>query len=213
MLKKEIDMEITQLNVGGFDTNYTYVITGENNECILIDPTGSKQVIDAYLKEHSLSPVLQLITHAHPDHIENIDYYAKKSVPLKVFSDFQKQGKITVCGLEIEVIFTPGHTFDSVCFLIEGNLFTGDTLFVSGVGTTAYGGNNEELSISLQSLFKIDQNIVVWPGHNYGGKSAILRMALSNAHQRPSKETMNLIHKKVDEYNKKQNLSFEKSSE
>jgi len=203
-------MQIVQLNVGGFDNNFTYIIVGENNKCVLIDPTGSKQVIESYLLEHSLKPVLQLITHAHPDHIENTAYYAEeKKVPIKVFSDFKKQSEFVVCGIKIKVIFTPGHTFDSVCFLINNNLFTGDTLFVSGVGTTAYGGNEKELNESLQSLFKLDQKIIVWPGHNYGGKSAILAQALSNAHLRPSKETMDIIHKKVKEYNDKARKKFD----
>lgn len=206
-------MEIAQLNVGGFDNNFTYIVVGENKECIIIDPTGSVNVIESYLTKYSLKPVLQLITHAHPDHIENIEYFSeKKNVSLKGYSELKKEGKISVCGLEIEVIFTPGHTFDSVCFLIDNNLFTGDTLFVSGVGTTAYGGNNKELEQSLQSLFELDSNIIVWPGHDYGGKSATLSQALANAHLRPSKETMDKIHKKVEEYNKEKKLPFEKST-
>jgi len=203
-------MQIIQLNVGGFDNNFTYIIVGENKECILIDPTGSKQVIDSYLLNHSLKPILQLITHAHPDHIENTPYYSEeKKVPLKVFSDFVKQSEFTVCGIKIKVIFTPGHTFDSVCFLIENNLFTGDTLFVQGVGTTAYGGDEKELGKNLQKMFKIDQEIIVWPGHNYGGKSSTLSQALANAHLRPSKETINIIHKRVTEYNNKAKEKFD----
>ena len=203
-------MQIIQLNVGGFDNNFTYVVIGENKECVLIDPTGSKQVIDSYLMENSLKPVLQLITHAHPDHIENTAYYfQEKQVPLKVFSDFQKQSEFVVCGIKIRVIFTPGHTFDSVCFLIDNNLFTGDTLFVSGVGTTAYGGDEKELATTLQKMFELNQEITVWPGHNYGGKSSTLKEALANAHLRPSKETLELIHKKVKEYNDKVGIKFD----
>ena len=207
-------MGIAQLNVGGFDNNFTYVLICENNECILIDPTGSRELIDSYLSKYSLKPILQLITPAHPDHVENIEYYAEeKNVPLKSFTELKKEPKFSVAGIKVEVLFTPGHTEDSVCFLIEGNLFTGDTLFVSGVGTTAYGGNEEELSASLQSLFKLDQETIVWPGHDYGGKTATLKEALSNAHQRPSKETLDLIHKKVEDYNSKQKIPFEKSSD
>jgi len=196
-------MEIIQLNVGGFDNNFTYIVIGENNECILIDPAGSKQVIDSYLNEHSLTPVLQLITHAHPDHIENISYYSEeKKIPLKVFSDFQKQSEFVVCGIKIKVIFTPGHTFDSVCFLIANNLFTGDILFVQGVGTTAYGGDEEELARTLQKMFELDQKIIVWPGHNYGGSKATLGHALANSHIKPSEAMLAQIKKKVVEYEK-----------
>jgi glyoxylase-like metal-dependent hydrolase (beta-lactamase superfamily II) len=203
-------MKIAQLNVGGFDNNFTYIIIGENNECILIDPTGSKNVINAYLKQHSLKPILQLITHAHPDHIENIDYYAEeKKVPLKSFNELKKEKIIKICGIKIEVLFTPGHTEDSVCFKIENNIFTGDTLFVKGVGTTAYGGDDAVLANSLQSLFKLDQEIILWPGHDYGGVTSTLREALANSHIAPSKETLNLIHKKVADYNKGQKLPFD----
>ena len=207
-------MEIGQLEVGGFDNNYTYIISNENKDCIIIDPTGSKKVIDSYLKENSLKPILQLITHAHPDHIENVGYYAEeKKVPLKSFNELKKENEFVISNIKIKVIFTPGHTFDSVCFLIENNLFTGDTLFVQGVGTTAYGGNEEELETSLQQLFELDQGIIVWPGHNYGGKNSTLAQALANAHLRPSKETLELIHKKVDEYNSKSEKGFDKPLE
>ena len=156
---------------------------------------------------------MQLITHAHPDHIENTPYYSEeKKVPLKVFSDFVKQSEFTVCGIKIKVIFTPGHTFDSVCFLIDNNLFTGDTLFVQGVGTTAYGGNEKELSETLQKMFELPQEIIIWPGHNYGGKSSTLKEALNNSHLRPSKETLGAIHKKVDEYNKEREKKFDNST-
>jgi len=203
-------MQIVQLNVGGFDNNYTYLIVEEKDECVLIDPTGSKQVIDSYLKQHSLKPILQLITHNHPDHIENVSYFGGKKVPLKEFKDLQKESEFIISNIKIKVIFTPGHTKDGVCFLVENNLFTGDTLFVQGVGTTAYGGNEKQLSETLQKMFELPQEIIVWPGHNYGGKRSTLAKALANAHLRPSKETMEIIHKRVDEYNSKKEVGFEK---
>jgi glyoxylase-like metal-dependent hydrolase (beta-lactamase superfamily II) len=72
--------------------------------------------------------------------------------------------------VEIHVIHTPGHTPGSVCFLVEGNLFTGDTLFVGAVGRTdLIGASLDELLQSLeQKLLPLPGGTVVWPGHDYG---------------------------------------------
>ena len=68
---------------------------------------------------------------------------------------------------EIKVIHTPGHTEGCVCYLIDGQLFSGDTLFRDSVGRCDLpGGNFSKLSDSIKNiLFKLDDNMVVYPGH------------------------------------------------
>jgi hydroxyacylglutathione hydrolase len=82
-----------------------------------------------------------------------------------------KHGDVFKAGaLKIEVIHTPGHTPGSVCFLIKGNLFTGDTLFVGAVGRTDLtGGSLDTLLESLEKrLIVLPKETVIWPGHDYG---------------------------------------------
>jgi len=70
----------------------------------------------------------------------------------------------------MEVIHTPGHTPGSVCYLAEGNLFTGDTLFVGAAGRTDLAGAS--LNTLLESienrLLTLPESTVIWPGHDYG---------------------------------------------
>jgi glyoxylase-like metal-dependent hydrolase (beta-lactamase superfamily II) len=72
--------------------------------------------------------------------------------------------------LNIRVIHTPGHTPGSVCFFVNGNLFTGDTLFVGAVGRTDLtGGSLDTLLESLEKrLITLPGETVIWPGHDYG---------------------------------------------
>ena len=196
-----INMKVVQIDVGGFDNNYSYLVLDNNNVGVLIDATGDKEKIELAIKENKATIVLQLLTHRHPDHIENVPYFKEKGYPFLQIEDYQKTPGFKVGDLLVKTIFTPGHTSDSVCFLIEDNLFTGDTLFVKGIGTTDYGGDAPQLKKSLDSLTKLDQEIIVWPGHNYGGKNSTLKVALNNSHLAPSKETLDAIKKKVEEYN------------
>ncbi len=74
---------------------------------------------------------------------------------------------INVGNMVIKVIFTPGHTQGGVCYMIDDKLFSGDTLFKDTVGRTdLFGGSLEKLSASVKDkLFKLDDNITVYPGH------------------------------------------------
>ena len=196
-------MKVIQIPVGGFDNNFSYLVVGENKESILIDATGSKLAIDSVIRSKKLKVVLMLFTHSHPDHIELLPYYREKGIRVKYFEDLKKETTFSAVGLSVETIFTPGHTKDSVCFKIRNNLFTGDTLFVKGVGTTAYGGDDDELKKTLQELFKLPQKSIVWPGHDYGGAKATLSESLANAHLKPSEKTLLEIKKKVKNYEKR----------
>ena len=89
------------------------------------------------------------------------------SIP-PVYEKYIKDGDIIPVGnMNIKVIHTPGHTEGGVCYLIEDNLFSGDTLFRGSVGRTdLFGGNFSKLSDSIKNkLFKLDSDIKVFPGH------------------------------------------------
>ncbi|MFA5931030.1 MAG: MBL fold metallo-hydrolase [archaeon] len=201
-------IKVIQIKVGGFDNNFSYLIfdsSSKQKEAILIDSTGEANAIEKEILKHKIKVIAQLFTHAHPDHCELIDYFELKGI--KSFKPKPAQlgfiENLTYSGLDIKVIHTPGHTKECVCFLIENNLFTGDTLFVKGVGTTNYGGNESELNESLAFISTFDKNLTLWPGHNYGGASSKLGEAITNAHLRPSKEILETIKKKVIEYESK----------
>ena len=77
---------------------------------------------------------------------------------------------LKVGNLKIKVIHTPGHTPGSACFLVNGNLFTGDTLFVGDVGRSDLaGGSFETLLKSIkEKIITLPKNTKIWPGHDYG---------------------------------------------
>jgi hydroxyacylglutathione hydrolase len=79
---------------------------------------------------------------------------------------------LTFGDVTMKFIHTPGHTPGACCILIDGNLFTGDTLFVGAVGRTDLpGASFEQLIHSLQKkLITLPPDTVVWPGHDYGDR-------------------------------------------
>jgi glyoxylase-like metal-dependent hydrolase (beta-lactamase superfamily II) len=80
---------------------------------------------------------------------------------------------ITVGKINVKIIYTPGHTVDSICLLVDNQkLLTGDTLFIGECGRTDFpGGNSKSMYESLfNKLLKLDDNVEVFPGHDYGCK-------------------------------------------
>lgn len=74
--------------------------------------------------------------------------------------------KITLGETEISVMHTPGHTPGSVCYIADGNMFSGDTLFKVGIGRTDLpGGNLRTIALSLKRLGALEENYDVFPGH------------------------------------------------
>lgn len=193
-------MKIIQIPVKGFDNNFSYLIVGKNNEAVLIDPTGDLNKILKEIKENKLKINLILLTHSHPDHCENLNYFSKIKVIIPKKGKIGEEELIKIKGIVIKLIHLPGHTKDSVVYLIKNNLFSGDTLFCRGIGTTTYGGNEIDLKNSLNFLSSLNKKIVLWPGHNYGGNSCTLKEALINSKIKPSKKTLDLIKSKVKKY-------------
>jgi glyoxylase-like metal-dependent hydrolase (beta-lactamase superfamily II) len=83
---------------------------------------------------------------------------------------------IEIGTLKLQVIHTPGHTPGGMCLYHAPDLFTGDTLFVGGVGRTDFpGGGAHILTESIKKkLLSLPDSTVVWPGHGYGGDSSTI---------------------------------------
>jgi glyoxylase-like metal-dependent hydrolase (beta-lactamase superfamily II) len=80
---------------------------------------------------------------------------------------------VTVGAVEIALVHTPGHTPGSQCFLVEGRLVAGDTLFLDGCGRTDLPGSDvEAMYHSLQHLAALPDDTIVYPGHRYSVASS-----------------------------------------
>ncbi len=178
---------------------FSYIVGCEKEkEGLIIDPAGSEKKILSKAESMGLSIKYVVNTHGHADHTcgnrailsatgaELVVHQEDANEILKglnkAFSmvmgkrpspkphilvrdgDFLKIGQT---GLK--VIHTPGHTPGSICLYGDGNLFTGDTLFVGAVGRTDLkGGSLDTLLASLRKLISLPSETRVWPGHNYG---------------------------------------------
>ena len=170
--------------------NYSYAVLNlQKKEALLVDPAWEMKKIEKALEGFTLTGIL--LTHAHPDHTDLVSPLIKKYQPPVwmskeeiVYSKFQCSGLISVekntlfecSGISIFPFLTPGHTPGSICYLINNNLFTGDTLFSEGCGA-CFGteGNPHHLYASLQHLkHTIPKSTRIFPGHSFGvvpGKS------------------------------------------
>lgn len=179
---------------------YTYIVGCEQTgKGVVIDPGDETDAIIDMIKRLSLDITHIFNTHHHVDHTSGnriikeytkaaLVIHKKEHASLKRFINVCKVGlmnftsspaadvliehddEITVGTLVFNVIHTPGHTPGGLCFYANGNLFTGDTLFVGDSGRTDLpGGSRKELGASIRKLMKLfPDETVVWPGHDYG---------------------------------------------
>ncbi len=160
--------------------NFSYVIADETTkECAVVDPGFNTSAIMMLLKDRSFNVKYLINTHSHMDHAAGNEeikssFHAKivahKSAGVAKDIIVNDGDIITLGKIAIKIIHTPGHTPDSICMLVDGKLLTGDTLFVGECGRTDLsGGSAEDMYKSLfNKLMKLDDNIEVYPGHDYG---------------------------------------------
>ena len=192
-------MKIEQIPVGFMQVFCYLVYDEETKEGILIDPAGNEKELVEHLRQKGVKLRYIVNTHGHADHTcgnSPIREATGASVVMHGEDDsfFQKSENLTFArsmgfadsgpadvrvkdgdelafgNLKMKFIHTPGHTPGACCILIDGNLFTGDTLFVGAIGRTDFpGGSYETLIESLQNLARnLPPDTVVWPGHDYG---------------------------------------------
>lgn len=188
--KKELEMSGTRLQIHQLELgpmqNFVYLIgCGATGEAAVVDPAWDVPSVLRVAKEHRLKIKTILLTHTHFDHINGVEellketdarvfVHKKEAAILKYSASSVKQiesgDSARIGELEVTFIHTPGHTPGSQCFLVEGRLITGDTLFVQGCGRCDLpGGDPEEMYRTLKgTLRKLEDNTRVYPGHHYG---------------------------------------------
>jgi hydroxyacylglutathione hydrolase len=191
---------LKQLELGPMQ-NFVYLIGDPaTRECVAVDPAWEIDEIVDTATADGMRLTGALVTHTHQDHvgghlfgfdIPGLEQLLAK-VPVKVYvhkaereflhgfgSDIVKvEGgdTIQVGRVPLQFIHTPGHTPGSQCFLVDGRLVSGDTLFIRSCGRTDLPGSDpKEMYYSLtQRLGALPDDTVVFPGHNYGGTSTTI---------------------------------------
>lgn len=162
----------------------TYLVADDaSHEAVLIDPVAEQAERDVrLLREHGLALKYTLETHVHADHVTAAQALKQATgAQTAVCRDCNAQGYdrllqdgdvILFGNEEILTIATPGHTPGSVSYLWRDRVFTGDTLLIGGCGRTDFqNGSAEALWHSItDKLFGLDEQILVYPGHDYKGR-------------------------------------------
>ena len=192
-------MIIKKLPLGPIEANTYIIFDENSKEAVVIEASGDAQKIKNELDNLGANLKYILLTHGHFDHVfalnelkelcPNVKAYLNKEdekllehigvqcgnfgiagvdVP-KIDEFIDENTKLSFAGKEIKPIHTPGHTKGSMCYLIEGELFSGDTLFFEEIGRCDLpGGDFSEIENSIRKkLFTLDKNIVVHPGHSH----------------------------------------------
>ena len=155
-------MQVDILKVGILQEN-TYILSIDD-KVIVIDPGDET---DKILENIKYPVVGILVTHHHFDHIGSLVTLSNKTNAKIYDSKNLKEGKNNIDIFCFEVIYTPGHTSDSLSYYFykENIMFTGDFIFAGSIGRTDLGGNSNDMKNSINKIKKYSDNIKIYPGH------------------------------------------------
>ncbi len=171
-----------------FDTKsstYTYIIaSAEGREALIIDPV--LENVEDYIKilnQLNLKLVKVIDTHIHADHVTGAGKLRDKTKCVTIMGEHTPTDAVEVKVKDDEIIkldklnfralYTPGHTSDSFCFLMDNYLFSGDTLLINGTGRTDFqNGNSKDAYNSIfNRLLKLPEETLLYPAHDYKGQT------------------------------------------
>jgi glyoxylase-like metal-dependent hydrolase (beta-lactamase superfamily II) len=163
--------------LGPYDNNAYVIVDRATKKSIIVDaPFESEKTVEA---AKGTEPLMIAVTHRHGDHWANIDLLKEKlSAPVfchesdraqyreKVLDTLADNAVVPLGESTVRVIHTPGHTPGSICFLVDGVLLSGDTLFPGGPGRSDTPEALREMIDSIESkLLTLPDDTAVYPGH------------------------------------------------
>ncbi len=164
---------------------YTYLLASRHGgEALIIDPVLEK--VERYIqlvKELDLKLIKAVDTHLHADHITGLGALRDRTHCVTVMGEMSQvdvvsmrlsEGdKLTIEGLALDVLYTPGHTDDSYSFLMRDRVFTGDTLLIRGTGRTDFqnGDARAQYHSIFNKLLRLPDETMVFPAHDYKGET------------------------------------------
>jgi sulfur dioxygenase len=164
---------------------YTYLLASRRGgEALIIDPVLEK--VERYIQlitELDLRLVKAVDTHLHADHITGLGALRDRTRCVTVMGERSKvdvvsmrlsEGdKLTIEGLALDVLYTPGHTDDSYSFRMPDRVFTGDTLLIRGTGRTDFqnGDARAQYDSIFNKLLRLPEETLVFPAHDYKGET------------------------------------------
>jgi glyoxylase-like metal-dependent hydrolase (beta-lactamase superfamily II)/rhodanese-related sulfurtransferase len=164
---------------------YTYLLASRRGgEALIVDPVLEK--VDRYLQlihELDLRLVKAVDTHLHADHVTGLGALRDRTHCITVMGEQTKADvvsmrlaegdKLTVEGVSLDVLYTPGHTDDSYSYLMRDRVFTGDTLLIRGTGRTDFqnGDPRAQYDSIFNKLLKLPEETMVFPAHDYKGET------------------------------------------
>src|SRR5689334_8573055 len=164
-------------------STYTYLIASRRGgEALIIDPVLEK--VDRYLqlvRELDLRLVKAVDTHLHADHITGLGALRDRTHCITVMGEqshadvvsmrVSEGDRVQIEGLNLQALYTPGHTDDSYSFLMGDRVFTGDTLLIRGTGRTDFQNGNAHAQYDsiFNKLLKLPDDTLIYPAHDYKG--------------------------------------------
>ena len=197
--------------VSGMCETNSYILSDEDNNCVIFDPEGSSAQYINYIKANNLKPLAIMLTHAHFDHVGAMEAL-KKEYGIEVIAGedekpvlenpsinlttmigtaksysadrYVKDGEEVELGkMKFKVIFTPGYTCGSVCYICGDTMISGDTLFMGSCGRTDFPtGDWKQMTESLKLLKNLDGDYKVYSGH--GPSTTLERERKTNMYMR-----------------------------
>jgi glyoxylase-like metal-dependent hydrolase (beta-lactamase superfamily II)/rhodanese-related sulfurtransferase len=164
---------------------YTYLLASRRGgEALIIDPVLEK--VERYLqliKELDLKLVKAVDTHLHADHITGLGALRDRTHCVTIMGEhsnvdvvsmrLSEGDRLTIEGVALDVLHTPGHTDDSYSFLMADRVFTGDTLLIRGTGRTDFqnGDARAQYDSIFNKLLRLPDETLVFPAHDYKGET------------------------------------------